>query len=148
MSEIYKVTELDGSTRDIVATEEFVQKQYPDRWVLVGPKPPLPPLPPIITKLAMITRFTDAEYVGVLAAAKTDVEVQGWLDRFYAANIINLEDPRTVDGISLLVNKNLLQGPVDDENKASRAYVILNAPVQPNERAYWLIHLICAARQV
>ena len=135
MSELYKVTELDGSTRDIVATEEFVQKQYPDRWVLVGPKPPLPPLPPIITKLAMITRFTDAEYVGVLAAAKTDVEVQGWLDRFYAANIINLEDPRTVDGISLLVNKNLLQGPVDDENKASRAYVILNAPVQPNERA-------------
>jgi hypothetical protein len=134
MGQIYKVTEADGSTRDIVATESFVEQYYPGRWVLVGNKPPPPPLPLIITKLAMITRFTDDEYTGILAAAKTDVQVQGWLDRFYAANTVSLEDQRTIDGISLLVSKNLLEGPVNDENKQSRAYVILNTPVNPGER--------------
>jgi hypothetical protein len=134
MSQIYKVTEADGSTRDIVATESFVEQYYPGRWVLVGDKPPQPPPEPIVTKLAMITRFTDDEYTGILAAAKTDVQVQGWLDRFYAANTISLEDQRTIDGISLLVSKNLLEGPVDDVNKQSRAYVILNTPVDPSER--------------
>lgn len=91
-----------------------------------SPPPPPPPLPNIITKLAMIDRFTEAEYEGVLAAAKLDVQVQGWLDRFAAANQINLDDSRTVSGINLLVSKNLLT--------QARADEILTAPVQPNER--------------
>jgi hypothetical protein len=90
------------------------------------PPPPPPPLPNIITKLAMIDRFTEAEYEGVLTAAKTDVQVQGWLDRFAAANQINLDDSRTVSGIDLLVSKNLLT--------QERGQEILTNPVQPNER--------------
>ena len=81
---------------------------------------------PIITKIAMATRFTDAEYVGVLSAAKTDVEVEAWLSKFNMASQINLEDPRTFAGIDLLVTKNLLT--------QARATEILTAPVQPNER--------------
>lgn len=88
--------------------------------------PPPPPLPNIITKIAMITRFSDAEYTGILAAAKTDVEVQGWLDRFYAANNINLQDSRTVTGINMMVSKGLIT--------QVRADAILNDTVQSNER--------------
>lgn len=89
--------------------------------------PPAPSAPlPIITKIAMLTRLTDAEYVGILAAAKTDVEVEGWLGRFNAANTINLEDSRTVAGINLLVTKNLLT--------QARATAILTDPVQDSER--------------
>jgi hypothetical protein len=91
-----------------------------------SPPPPPPPLPNIITKLAMIDRFTEAEYEGVLTAAKTDVQVQGWLDRFNVSNQINLEDSRTVSGINLLVSKNLLT--------QERGQEILTDPVQPNER--------------
>ena len=91
-----------------------------------APPPPPPPLPNIITKLAMIGRFTEAEYEGVLTAAKTDVQVQGWLDRFYAANQIDLDDDRTVSGIDLLVSKDLLT--------EERGQEILTNPVQPNER--------------
>jgi len=126
MSNIYTVTELNGFVHDIVADESFVQQYYPGRWVLVGPKPLSPELAPIITKIAMITRFTDAEYTGILSAAKTDVEVQGWLDRFYAANTINLQDYRTISGIEMMVSKSLLT--------QARADEILNAPVQSNER--------------
>jgi hypothetical protein len=100
------------------------------RWSYDGenfaPPPPPPPLPNIITKLAMIDRFTEAEYEGVLTAAKTDVQVQGWLDRFAAANQINLDNDRTISGIDLLVSKDLLT--------EERGQEILTNPVQPNER--------------
>lgn len=87
---------------------------------------PVPPPPPIITKIAMLTRLTDAEYVGILTAAKTDVEVEGWLGRFNAATTINLDDSRTVAGMSMLVSKNLLT--------QARATAILTDPVQDAER--------------
>jgi hypothetical protein len=91
------------------------------------PPNPIPPPPPnIITKLAMIDRFTEAEYEGVLTAAKTDVQVQGWLDRFASANQVNLDDSRTVSGINLLVSKGLLT--------QQRGQEILTNPVQPQER--------------
>lgn len=91
-----------------------------------SPPPLPPPLPNIISKLAMIDRFTEAEYEGVLAAARSDVQVQGWLDRFASANKIDLDNSRTIDGINLLVSKNLLA--------QDRANTILTAPVQAGER--------------
>jgi hypothetical protein len=87
---------------------------------------PAAPPPPIITKIAMLTRLTDAEYVGILTAAKTDVAVEAWKAKFDAAGTINLDDQRTKDGIALLVTKNLLT--------QARADAILTGPVQNSER--------------
>lgn len=83
-------------------------------------------LAPVITKVAMITRFTDPEFVGILTAAKTDVEIEGWYARFSASATINLNDSRTIAGVDLLVTKNLLT--------QDRATAILTDPVQPDER--------------
>jgi hypothetical protein len=127
MSNIYTVTELNGFAHDIIADQPFVDQYYPGRWVLVGPEPELiVPLPLIITKVAMISRFTPQEYVGIISATKTDVEVQAWYDLFQAASRVDLEDQRTVAGINSLVVKNLLT--------QARATEILTAPVQPEER--------------
>lgn len=92
-----------------------------------APPPPPPPPPPtwVITKVAMISRFTPQEYVGIVSATSTDVEVQAWYDLFQAATQINLQDQRTVAGIESLVAKNLLTQP--------RATEILTTPAQPNE---------------
>jgi hypothetical protein len=84
------------------------------------------PMPSVITKLAMIDRFAESEYEGVLIAANTDIQVQGWLDRFAAANQIDLNNDRTISGIDLLVSKDLLT--------EERGQEILTNPVQPNER--------------
>jgi hypothetical protein len=86
---------------------------------------PIPP-PPIITKVAFISRFTPEEYVGVVAATKTDVEVQAWYDLFQAANVVDLSDPRTVAGVNSFVTKGLLT--------QERGNEILTAPVQDSER--------------
>lgn len=125
---IYNILNDQGNViNTIVASPEFVEAHYPGHYQLVGPNPnPAPTEPNIITKIAMITRFTDAEFVGILAAAKTDVEVEGWYARFSAANTINLDDQRTQDGIAMLVTKNLLT--------QARATAILTDPVQPEER--------------
>lgn len=80
----------------------------------------------IITKVAFRFRFTDAEYAAILAAAKTDVEVQAWYDTFNMVATIDLDNQRTKDGVANLVSKNLLT--------QARATEILTAPVQLGER--------------
>jgi len=79
-----------------------------------------------ITKVAFRFRLTDTEYVGILNAAKTDIEVAAWVETFNMVSQINLDDQRTKDGVANLVSKNLLTQPRADE--------ILTAPVQAGER--------------
>jgi hypothetical protein len=81
---------------------------------------------PVITKLAFRYRLTDAEYVGILTAAKTDVEVMAWVETFNMVTQVNLDDPRTASGLDMMVAKSLLT--------AEREVEILTAPVQFNER--------------
>lgn len=92
---------------------------------LENPKPNLPLN--VITKVAFRFRMTDAEYVGVLSAAKTDVEVLAWVETFNMASQIDLDKQRTKDGVANLVSKNLLT--------QERATEILTAPVQDSERS-------------
>ena len=84
-------------------------------------------LPSIITKLALLNRMTDAEFIGIINAAKTDAEVELWKTRFDNATTIDLDDgSRVVAGFPMLVTKGLLT--------QERATAILAAPIQPNER--------------
>lgn len=125
---IYEILDDAGEVvNTIVADEAFVEQNYAGHYRLVGPSdPPAPALPNIITKVALRFRMTDAEYVGVLSAAKTDVEVAAWVETFNMVSQIDLDNQRTKDGVANLVSKNLLT--------QERATEILTAPVQPGER--------------
>jgi len=124
---IYEILNNAGEViNTILADEAFVEKNYPGHYRLVGPEPAPPPPPPIITKLAFRYRLTDAEYVGILAAAKTDVEVMAWVETFNMVSQVNLDDPRTASGLDMMVSKDLLT----EERKTE----ILTAPVQDSER--------------
>lgn len=85
-----------------------------------------PPEPRVITKIAFRFRLTDVEYVDILNAAKTDIEVTAWVETFNMSVTIDLDNQRTKDGVQNLVRKNLLNQLRADE--------ILNNPIQPNER--------------
>jgi hypothetical protein len=124
---IYQILNDAGEViNTILADEAFVEKNYPGHYRLVGPEPAPPPPPPIITKLAFRYRLTDAEYVGILTAAKTDVEVAAWVETFNMVTQVNLDDPRTASGLEMMVTKSLLT--------EARKTEILTAPVQDNER--------------
>lgn len=84
------------------------------------------PIPNIISKVAFRFRLTDDEYVGILTAAKTDVEVAAWVETFNMVSKIDLDNQRTKDGVAKLVSKNLLT--------QDRANHVLTDPVQNNER--------------
>jgi len=83
-------------------------------------------LPSIISKIALLNRMTDAEFSGILAAAKTDTDIETWKTRFDVATSIDLDNDRTKGGFAMLVNKTLLS--------QERATKIITDPVQPNER--------------
>ena len=110
----------------IVADLEFVEANYPGKFREVPQPPPVDSRPPVITKIAFRFRLTDAEYVGVLNAAKTDIEVAAWVETFNMVSQINLESDRTKDGVAVLVAKSLLT--------QARADAVLTDPVQESER--------------
>jgi hypothetical protein len=126
---IYEILDDTGMViNTIVADYEFVETNYSGHYRLVPPTPPPPPLPTwVITKVAMISRFTPQEYVGIVGATKTDVEVQAWYDLFQAASKVNLQDQRTIAGINALVPKDLIT--------QDRADTILTTSAHPNEMA-------------
>jgi hypothetical protein len=122
---IYEILSDSGQVvNTIIADEAFVEAHYPGHYRLVGPEPVTTPR--IVTKLAFRYRLTDAEYVGILTAAKTDVSVAAWVETFNIVNQVNLDDPRTKSGLDMMVSKGLLT--------AERETEILTAPVQSDER--------------
>jgi len=62
-----------------------------------------------LTKQEFIDRLTPQEFISIISAAKTDVEVEAWLFRFNnLTSTINTLDPRTLQGLGLLVTKNII----------------------------------------
>jgi len=62
----------------------------------------------LISKLDYLNRFTDAEVAAIYTAAKTDVMVEIWLEKFHLASEISLDDPKTIAGINFLEQSGLI----------------------------------------
>lgn len=76
------------------ATVSFVEKNGPAKR--------------LISKLDYMNRFTDNELIAIYTAAKTNVTVEIWLEKFKLASEINLDDPRTAAGLQILENSGLI----------------------------------------
>ena len=123
---IYEILDNSGSIiNTIIADESFVEKHYPGHYRLVGPEPQTY-IAPVITKASFRFRLTDAEYVGILSSAKTDIEVAAWVETFNMVSSIDLDNQRTKDGVANLVSRNRWS--------QVRADQILTNPVQPQGR--------------
>ena len=124
MSNVFEILDDEDNVVNVInATTDFVNQYYPGRY-REQYRPPVYTW--VITKVAMRFRFTDAEYAGIITAAKTDAEVQVWYDTFNMLTVVDLDNQRTKDGVANLVSKNLLTQVRADE--------ILTTPAQPNER--------------
>lgn len=62
----------------------------------------------LISKLDYMNRFTDAELVAIYTAAKTNINVEIWLEKFKLSEEINLDDPRTIAGVQSLETLGLI----------------------------------------
>jgi hypothetical protein len=120
----HKVTQLDPTLYETWVTTNNPKAQYytpidqppgydyyydGTQWVQYPPPPP-PPL----TRLGFMSRFTDAELVGIEVARQTapDVQVRATLtvlkESWMAATEVDVTDPRTQQGVGLLVQLGLL----------------------------------------
>lgn len=62
----------------------------------------------LISKLDYMNRFTDAELVSIYTAAKTNVNVEIWLEKLKLSAEINLDDPKTSTGLQSLETLGLI----------------------------------------
>lgn len=91
----------------IVADQDFIDQNYPGS-ILVSSydsdkaERPVSIKPPPITKLEYMGRFTDDELIAIYTAAKTNVAIEVWLEKFKLASEIDLQDQRTIDGLTAL----------------------------------------------
>jgi hypothetical protein len=91
----------------IEASEDFCAEHYPF-YRLVEESIVTIPSVRILTKLAYMNRFTDSELAAIYTAAKSNVQVEVWLDKFKLAEEINLDDPSTIAGLQALESAGLL----------------------------------------
>lgn len=62
----------------------------------------------ILTKLSFMRRFSSTELAGIYTAAKSNVLMEIWLDKFKVAEEINLEDQEIIEGLQMLEASGLL----------------------------------------
>jgi hypothetical protein len=63
--------------------------------------------------LDFMDRFTEAEQVAIVQASMVDAPLKLWYDRMLAAEFINLDDPRTIEGVEALYPGLLTQARVN-----------------------------------
>ena len=74
---------------------------YKNGVALNAPTPPVAP-PKIITKLAFMHLFTDAELVAIYTAAKSSVAIEVWIKKLEASTDVTLSNQATIDGVNAL----------------------------------------------
>lgn len=126
----YEILNEEGNVvNTIIAEKAFVDKYHAGKYrevveIVIPTQPDI--IVPTITKLGMILRFTEGEYMEALRLAKTDVEVEMWMDYLHASQMVDLLSDRVKRGVNTLLAKGVIT--------ADRADAILNDPVKDSER--------------
>lgn len=137
---------INGESRystEVAPPDEVPEGQRPNwtghEWVLMDyVAPELPPRAApdygkVITQLAFRSRWTKAEKVGVEQAADASVDVRVALKDQEAASAINLQDPRTRNGVIDMTAMLEQMGVIPQGEAGTRAVEILDAPVSWHE---------------
>jgi hypothetical protein len=91
----------------IDASEDFCSAHYPFYRLVEEPIVTTSSVR-TLTKLAYMNRFTDAELAAIYTVAKSNVQIEVWLDKFKLAEEINLDDQSTIYGVQVLEAAGLL----------------------------------------
>lgn len=91
----------------IVSSQEDAAELYPDCNYEVLPDPPIPKQT-VFSKIDFQKKFTQPELVAIYTEAKSDIEVEVWLDTFKIATEIDTTDEQTLAGMGMLVSKGVI----------------------------------------
>ena len=96
-----------GNTLESIGGNRVIDANPPTPSWHVDPAPQEQPQPVaqsqrVITKLDYMNRFHDDELAALYTAAKADVRIEIWLEKFKLAEFIDLNDARTAAGVQAL----------------------------------------------
>lgn len=108
------------NTAAIIETKEAAavlvsEMDTPDLWAALHTQREIvigvyesPPPSRTLTTLAFMERLPKEERIAIRQAAQTDANLADWLDLLRAAQEVDLDDPRTVEGVEAMVIAGLL----------------------------------------
>ena len=108
MVKLKHVSKIISTGNRILADEAFCELHHPGDWEYEGEEAEAAPSARTLTKLGAMNLFTDDELAGIYSAAKVNVGIEVWLEKFKAAQDVNLDDPRFRGGINALESVGLL----------------------------------------
>lgn len=100
---VYQAWGADGRRPTRIESETSLAAVLNDQYPAGSPQPPRQVAP-----LQFRRRFTDAERAAIHAAALANPTLLTWVMDAAAAQIIDLDDPSTVEAMQLLVDNTLL----------------------------------------
>jgi hypothetical protein len=98
----------DGTNGEWVACGDAGPGWLYDGSMFTAPPDPAPTPVRTLTKLQYMNRFTDGELASIYTAAKSNVAVEIWLEKFKLASEVNLDDASTVAGLQAMEAVGLL----------------------------------------
>lgn len=115
-----QVTYDNGSTATVPKSGGNIEYRELMEWVAKGNSiaPYVAPTPPPKTQFTSgeyLDRFTEVEYDAVLDLIEVSKPVRKYYDRLLASSYIDLEDPKTAQGLSALVQAGVITAARKDE---------------------------------
>jgi len=95
----------DNVVNTIIASPEFVEEYYPGHYRRIPSNHP-PVI--VITKFEFLMRFTSTERKDTLTAARTNVDIEDFMQLLNSANDVDLTNPETIEGVNALVSFGIL----------------------------------------
>lgn len=98
----------------ILADASFMEQYHSGDYTLVA-EVEQPTAPRIITKLAYMNRFTNAELVAIYTAAKSSIQLEIWIDKLKLASEVDLNNEEVKAGLMALETMTLIgKGRADE----------------------------------
>lgn len=97
-----RIIQIDANRKDLLGCT------YVDGGFIPPPPPPVE-----LGRLQLIDALGD-DYYAIVAASKTDVQVEVWLEKFRLTNTFIMSDPVVIEQLQFLANKGLVsQNKID-----------------------------------
>lgn len=127
---IFDILDENGNVINrIVSSQEFVEQQYPNRWVLVEEQNEQKDTWKI-TKLAFKNRFPREKWIAAKLASSTDVQMEDFFETFNLSTYVDLKRPDTIQSVMFLTQETVPESYRLTEQECN---TVLNTPAQPEE---------------
>jgi hypothetical protein len=100
---VQRITDLDGNTIDKPLSSCVLDPNPPTpSWALPDPAVPVETSTLLVSKLTYLNAFKESELEAIFTAAKTNISVEVWFNKFSLAEYVDMYYPESQEAIFFL----------------------------------------------